>query len=569
MKKRLQPVERVEIAVMRSLQTSLKPKVGVDDLLTYVKQEVDPNEYSSREAFLADYVCSSFLRKWKGFKHNELNPEWAAFSTWTKSERQCFVTNKRLSHEASTGSYSVAPAAIVAAQRQIASVLGRLDMHRIAELCRFGNGATFDLRRGATHADKSSRPSVTFDAIPWACRVLTDDVYLGSLVGPLSGLKIVEANRMVMVPKTVKTHRPIAAEPTLNSYVQQGFGRYIRLRLKQFGVDLGDQTINQDYARRALADGLSTIDLSSASDTLCVNLVKLLLPREWFEALDDLRCKYTIFKGRRFKLSKFSSMGNAFTFELESLIFKALIDSVCTGHVSSVYGDDLIVENCDYRSTLEILTWAGFTINEEKSFTEGSRFYESCGKHYFEGTEVTPCFQKDVVHRPHDYVRLHNRLVRAGARLGLRKEFGAAARIVLDECRAVHGERCPGVGPPVEYDEYFIRLNYVWAKAMDDRVRIRSAVVLPVDREVDMDWRVIAYYGRKLRSPGFLNSGRRRDSLRGSVEDGTLTENLGSKLLVIEKYHWRSAVKEDVASHEVTESFDEPEGSVAARVYPG
>lgn len=492
----------VELLVREALRQSLGPTRQVENDVDYVNINIDPREYNSLEEFKRDYAYFHFLRKWKGFNLIGINREWAAFSAWQKAELLCFRTNKRLYLESSTGNYSVAPAVIVTAQRKIAQVLGRLDIDRIAELCRFGNGATEDLRRGSTHAEKSCEPTITFDAIPWACRILKGDDYLGSLVGPLRNLKIVSANRMVMVPKSAKTDRPIAAEPTLNSYIQQGFGRYIRVRLKRFGVDLDDQTINQGLASRAFTNGLSTIDLSSASDTLCVNLVKLLLPREWFEALDDLRCKFTRYKGKRYMLSKFSSMGNAYTFELESLIFWALVSSVCTKDVSSVYGDDIICHNDDYRHVSEILTWAGFIQNGDKSFTEGSRFYESCGKHYFDSEEVTPCYQKDVCRRPHDYVRLHNRLVRAGIRLNLRNEFNAAAAIVRERSRKLFRLRSPGIGPLVEYDEYFVKEDYVWRSEWSDRVSVMSAVVVPVVRVYDSSDRAnTAYLGRKLRSP--------------------------------------------------------------------
>jgi hypothetical protein len=502
-----------------------------DDVLNYVKRDIDPKVYSCPVTFKKDYAFLSFLRKWKGFKDKRINPDKEAFETWTKSEQKCFLTNRRLYSEASTGAYSVAPGIICAAQRKILQILGPLRLDRITELCRFGNGATFDKRRGSTHAEKSCRPSVTFDAIPWACRVLAHDRYLGSLVGPLRNLKIVSANRMVMVPKNVKTHRPISAEPTLNSYIQQGVGRYFRERLLRFGVDLNDQTINQGLAQLALILGLSTLDLSSASDTLCINLVKLLLPREWFELLDDLRSKKTVYKGKTYHLSKFSSMGNAFTFELESLIFYALIQAVCTGDVSSVYGDDLVVRDQDFRAVVEVLQWAGFEINESKSFTAGSRFYESCGKHYFDNEEVTPCYQKDVCSRPHDFVRLHNRLVRAGIRLNLREEFNAAAATVRERSVTRFGRKSPGIGPLVEYDEYFIKENYVWPSDTVDRVRVRSAVTIATVKTVSKRFQFVAYYGRKLRNPGFLSPDPK----------GQIAENRGSKLLVIEKYHWRSA----------------------------
>lgn len=527
----MQRIECVELSAMRALHERLAPSVSYASDKDYVLAECDPGTYSSVDQFKRDYAYVSFLRKWKGYKIKGVNPEWTAFATWQNSEKQCFKTNRRLEHEASTGIYSVAPSIISDAQRKISRILGRLDVKKIAELCRFGNGATYDLRRGSTHAEKSCRPSITFGAIPAICQALAGDDYMASLVGPFSDLKIVEANRMVMVPKNAKTHRPIAAEPTLNSFVQQGVGRYIRARLKHIGVDLNDQTINQSLAGFAKDWGLTTLDLSSASDTLCAGLVKLLLPWEWYEYLDSLRCKFTEYKGKRFLLSKFSSMGNAFTFELESMIFYALISSAGSGGVFSVYGDDLIIQDCDYLSALEVLKWGGFTINEGKSFTAGSRFFESCGRHYFDDKEVTPCYQKDVCKRPHDYVRLHNRLIRAGIRLELREEFEYAASVVRQLCRRRFGKKSPGVGPLVEYDEYFIKEDYFWSSDRADRVRIRSAVSLSRIAKCDLDWQHTYYFGRKLRSPGFLNP-----DPGGSCSDG-----LGPKLLVTEKYHWRSA----------------------------
>ncbi len=529
--KRSQRRDDVELAAMAVLREQLVPSIGEMSVVDYVNKDVIPGEYSSLDAFKRDYAYYSFLRKWKGFKVESIDPEKNAFGTWLDAEKLCFQTNRRLEIEASTGSYSVAPDLIIRSQRKIARILGRLDVERITELCRFGNGATFDLRRGSTHAEKSCRPTVTFDAIPWVCRVLAHDDYLGSLVGPLRDLKIVSANRMVMVPKTVKTHRPIAAEPTLNSFVQQGVGRYIRGRLQRFGVDLDDQTINQDLAGLAQEWGLATLDLSSASDTLCTNLVKLLLPPEWFELLNDLRAKATEYKGKRFLTSKFSSMGNACTFELESLIFFAIVSEAASSGVTSIYGDDIVVHSDDYRSVLETLTWAGFKLNGSKSYGAGSRFYESCGRHYFDGKEVTPCFQKDVAKEPHDYVRLHNRLVRAGIRLDLRHEFNAAAALVRERSRTAFGSRCPGVGPLVEYDEYFVKELYAWKDQYADRVRIRSAVVLPVTTKYRDGYEHVAYLGRKLRCPAFLNPDPK----------GQVSDNAGSKLLVTEKYHWRSS----------------------------
>ena len=521
----------VERLVIASLRKHLRPTFAEMDDLTYVNSSLNAKGYSSAERFKRDYVVHSFLRKWKGL-NSGLNLETNAFKAWLSAEHQCFRNNIRLSTEASTGIYSVAPSLIVKAQRKVSSVLGVYDPSKIDRLCRFGNGATSDLRRGATHYEKYNRPTMTFDALPLACSVLSKDQYISGLVGGFKDVKIVDHNRMVMVPKNSKTHRSIAAEPTLNSYIQQGFGRYIRYRLKSFGVDLDDQTINQDLARNAQSRGLSTIDLSMASDTLCISLVKLLLPSDWFEALNSVRSSKTTFKGKKYLLEKFSSMGNAYTFELESLIFYALVSSACEHEMVSVYGDDIIVSNKDFMPVVNILQWAGFNVNYDKSFTEGSRFYESCGVHYFDGQDVTPCYQKDVCRGISDYVHLHNRLVRAGIRLNLREEFRESTRIVRDYCRNVFGHRCPGVGPLVEYDEYFCDESFVWPSMSVDRVRVKSILCKGKLRLYDDDHPAqVAYFGRKLRTPSFLNV-----DPQGYVSDTT-----GQVFILTNKEHWRSS----------------------------
>lgn len=522
----------VERAVMHALRRDVLPSgvnVPLEDK-AYANFEVDPAQYSDVDTFKRVYLVASFLRKWKGLRTgNDLERE--ALSKWISAEHQCLRTNRRLELEASTGNFSVAPSIISDAQRKILQVLGDLNQDKLDVLCRFGNGATVDLKHGSTHAEKMLQPSVTIDAIPGVCRALSGDPYMQELVGGLQELKIVDYNRMVMVPKNCKTHRVIAAEPTLNSFVQQGYGRHIRKRLKRFGVDLDDQTINQDLAFRALVDGYSTIDLSSASDTLCINLVKLLLPDNWYMRLSKLRSPKTRYKGTTVHLQKFSSMGNAYTFELESMIFWALCRATVGDHdVVSVYGDDIVVPWHRYESVVKTLTWAGFDVNYDKSFTEGSRFFESCGKHYFDIEEVTPAYQKDVCTRPVDYVRLHNRLVRAGIRLGLRMELRAATRIVRERYAASFPRLGVDTGPLVEYDEYFIDEDWVWPEGVD-RVKLKSWVTISDVNVIDEDLRHKAYLGRKLRQPSFLNPD----------PHGQASESGGHTLKLRHKWHWRSA----------------------------
>jgi hypothetical protein len=117
-------------------------------------------------------------------------------------------------------------------------------------------------------------------------------------------------------------------------------------------------------------------------------------------------------------------MGNGFTFELESLIFWALTRATFEASVikdrgdrrlCAVYGDDIICpqEMAWYLTT--VLNYCGFSVNLDKSFYEGN-FFESCGKHFFYGVDVTPVYQKERITDLASSIRAVNRLVRYGMR---------------------------------------------------------------------------------------------------------------------------------------------------------
>lgn len=531
MAKSTQRAEPVERAVMRALRKKFQSKLSWEDDEEYVRLEVDPLKYSDQQIFVKDWVLVNFLKKWKGLRL-KVNREEATFAAWMAAEQQCARTNQRLTYETSVDLESTPLHYISVVQRKIARILGPLDFDaHIAPLCRFGNGATFDLKRGATYADKMcSNLTVTIGCIPYACRVLAHD-QLWEV--SLEDLTIVEANRMTTVPKSAKIDRMIACEPTLNGFIQQGVGRYLKHRLKRAGVDLKDQTINQELAFAALVDGLATIDLSSASDTMSHAIVRLLLPPDWVDLLEALRCPKSIYNGKQYVNSKFSSMGNAFTFELESLIFYALASVAVelNGDDSrkvSVFGDDIIVPASSYETVTQALRWAGFLINAEKSYTAPSRFYESCGKHYFDLEEVTPCYQKEICRRPQEYIRLYNRLMRCALRTGLLTEFRPALKIVIEHfvrdfddklkyrrgSHPVGARKYPVVfGPVVEGDRFFIDPFFKWP-AGRDRIKLECLVRVLKDSEHYGDSQQKMFYGYKLRMPTYANSSKKGECIR-------------------------------------------------------
>jgi hypothetical protein len=224
--------------------------------------------------------------------------------------------------------------------------------------------------------------------------------------------------KLNFVPKTAKTHRAIVVEPTLNGFVQLGIGDIIATRLRGVGVDIRDQTRNQRLAREgSLSGALATLDLSSASDTIAVELVKDLLPMDWFNLLWSARTSKVECEGVVVRMQKFSSMGNGFTFPLETLIFYAMACAVAEefdlpSSSVSVYGDDIIVPTVMFRDLCETLVCFGFTPNASKSFADGP-FRESCGADYLSGVAIRPFYVKGPL-AGFDVFRLHNQFVRVG-----------------------------------------------------------------------------------------------------------------------------------------------------------
>jgi hypothetical protein len=90
--------------------------------------------------------------------------------------------------------------------------------------------------------------------------------------------------------------------------------------------------------------------------------------------------------GESFMLEKFSSMGNGYTFELESTIFAGCVFACVPPSRwddCSVYGDDLIVPQKYADRLVDCLETFGFKVNHKKSCLAG-RFFESCGTDWFD-----------------------------------------------------------------------------------------------------------------------------------------------------------------------------------------
>lgn len=431
------------------------------DWMWLVSMKVQPADYVCAKTYLEDRQIACFFKKFKGFDL-KIDLAQKAKEDFFRLEAQCYQSNERISPLLfDLGHYGGdVKRLIVGWRKEVRRVLGGAP--RLIDLRgRFGPGTTFlnvgdDITVAHKLSDSYSRTPRTaqylhlWDTTAWsryaACSL--DTIPSGfDTVGEHQGhvlystqdgcryairdFEVVRGNRFTSVDKDATKKRGICIEPSLNVFLQLAVGEDISNRMKRkLGWDKRSaQDLHKLLARLgSLTGAVATIDLSSASDTVCSNLVKLLLPPAWFRLVDDLRSHFTLIEGKWVKLEKFSSMGNGFTFELETLLFWSLATALqeleparecpyTPGLRTSVFGDDIILPTSVSKSYISALRFFGFTPNLDKTFTKG-KFRESCGGDYHSGHDVRPHYQKEVCDEPHQLISLANGLRRFGHRHG-------------------------------------------------------------------------------------------------------------------------------------------------------
>jgi hypothetical protein len=226
------------------------------------------------------------------------------------------------------------------------------------------------------------------------------------------------SSRLICVPKTYEKPRLIAAEPSEHQFCQQNIWHYFRSRTRDSWIGdfvrFTDQSQNQDLCLKGSRDGsLCTIDLSSASDRVTPHVVAQLF-RSNTSILFALRATRTRFVSQNINpkvdkliaLRKFSTMGSAATFPVESFIFLACaLSAVATSAKAkitrrwikrqvgkvTVFGDDIIVPRESRELLVRLLEALYFKVNTGKSFWTG-KFRESCGVDAYAGHDVTPAY---------------------------------------------------------------------------------------------------------------------------------------------------------------------------------
>lgn len=336
----------------------------------------------------------AFFKKNANLANKEVCKE-AAKLSFEKAERQCSETNIRLNRY--VGRYYLLDDTLQLYLKRMAhyisSVLGDIQpfLIELPHLVKVTSGAT------AHSSRRNSLPQLKLKMRLFCTKRASKYVkylyhYFG--FGP-PRIMTAHSNRVELVPKNWKTDRTIACEPEGNLPLQLAFDTYAKRRLRLFGIDLSDQSANQNAAKEASVNGeLVTVDFSSASDTVSFNTVSLVFPVDWFNYLHRVRSPFYRGVFGRGCYSKFSSMGNGTTFTIETLLFAAACYAVGSKK-SLVYGDDVIIEKDLFNEFHRLTSFLGFTINEEKTFTDGP-FRESCGGDFFNGINVTPVYVRQI-----------------------------------------------------------------------------------------------------------------------------------------------------------------------------
>jgi len=186
---------------------------------------------------------------------------------------------------------------------------------------------------------------------------------------------------------------------------QKALGSYIAERLRiSIGLDIRSQPdVNRALSRLGSVNGaLGTMDLSSASDRNSMAMVEFLFPPEivgWIRAFRSPTCQLP--DGTEVKMEMCSSMGNGFTFPLQTALFAAVTITALRlmgyrisrphwpieAQTWGVFGDDIIVRREAFDYIAKQLTKLGHVINENKSFQSGP-FRESCGTDWYDGFNV-------------------------------------------------------------------------------------------------------------------------------------------------------------------------------------
>lgn len=304
------------------------------------------------------------------------------------------------------------------ARKHASRILGKYVLEEHISACRFGKKACVGFTKPNSYLDtKLSGPITGSKAhLSFLQSALDRDPILSRMIG---GIKREEVETLTLsfVPKSFKALRAIMPDTLAGSFYTSGLGSVIAQRLRSIGLDI--RFLQREHGlmirRSSRTLELATADLSSASDSLTLELLCRLLPRDWFRAVVYGRIGQCTIAGggvEKIHLSSVLTMGLGQTFPLQTVVFYCLLlaikDLSGVEGAISVYGDDLIYPSKMHRFVRGTFEDLHLILNEDKTYVR-QPFRESCGSDYYCGFDVRPfCFEggpRNKLHDRLDYVR--------------------------------------------------------------------------------------------------------------------------------------------------------------------
>lgn len=202
----------------------------------------------------------------------------------------------------------------------------------------------------------------------------------------LDFMTIVQGSRLSTVPKNNDEERVINCEPFFNMVVQLNISQKIINLLMKAPFYYTKEKAQRIHGNMISDLNKCTIDLSKASDSNWLAVIKWLYPKKFVRYLEQARSPCSKYGGVWHDLNMLSPMGNGFTFEVMTLTLLTLARVVDS--TSSVYGDDIIIDKSKASVYLRTLAVLGYQVNSKKTFLDGY-FRESCGSFYHKDTYLT------------------------------------------------------------------------------------------------------------------------------------------------------------------------------------
>lgn len=218
----------------------------------------------------------------------------------------------------------------------------------------------------------------------------------------------------IAVPKSYKSYRIITPLAPINAMelqrVRKAWERALEVNGFTQYFDVTSQDRNRELALRGSTDGsYTTVDMSSASDSISRELAYSLMPHEVVDLIDPFMERWIDWRyangsegGRECYM--FGTSGNPITFVHEGTFFMSgclTANDIFNQFLKaedeepalppSIFGDDMSVDTRVYELLADILRHLGCYLNAEKTFSDG--FYrESCGSEYYAGLDVASLY---------------------------------------------------------------------------------------------------------------------------------------------------------------------------------